>query len=86
MEVTYTRAKNDTNFVNESHLSTQGKTVAKAYTITAREPSICNKNSKHLKTTLGVRYAKGKLTWLTIRIRDLLDNKLQLNPLTRNNL
>ena len=30
----------DTNFVNESHLFTQGKTIATTYTTTAREPSI----------------------------------------------
>ena len=40
MEATYTRAKNDNNFVNESHLFTQGKTIVKAYTTMAREPSI----------------------------------------------
>ena len=28
------------NFVNESHLFTQGKTIATTYTITAREPSL----------------------------------------------
>ena len=30
----------DNNFINESHLFTQGKTIVKAYTTTAREPSI----------------------------------------------
>ena len=28
------------NFVNESHLFTQGKTIVKTYTTTAREPSL----------------------------------------------
>ena len=32
--------KNDNNFVNESHLHTQGKTIVKTYTTTAQEPSI----------------------------------------------
>ena len=37
---TLVNKKNDTNFVNESHLFTQGKTIVKTYTTTAREPSI----------------------------------------------
>ena len=32
--------QNDNNFINESHLFAQGKTLAKTYTTTAREPSI----------------------------------------------
>ena len=31
---------NDINFVNESHLFTLSRTIAKTYTTTAREPSI----------------------------------------------
>ena len=34
---------NDNNFVNESHLFTQGKIITKTYTTTAREPSIYTK-------------------------------------------
>ena len=32
--------KTTNNFVNESHLFTQGKTIVKTYTTTAREPSM----------------------------------------------
>ena len=32
--------KTTLNFVNESHLFTQGKTIATTYTTTAQEPSI----------------------------------------------
>ena len=36
----------DINFVNESHLFTLGRTIAKTYTKTAREPSIYLKKLK----------------------------------------
>ena len=43
--------QNDMNFVNESHLFTQGKTIATTYTTTAREPSIYASYEKKLCET-----------------------------------
>ena len=49
------RNKNDINFVNESYLFTQDKTIVTTYTITAREPSIHpNSRVQHYTNNEGV--------------------------------
>ena len=44
--------ENDNNFVNESHLFTQGKIIVKTYTTTAQEPYIYSKIIKVRKKLL----------------------------------
>ena len=68
---------NDNNFINESYLFTQGKTIVKAYTTTAREPSIYAHTCRiQIQPSLARTYLKPK-TWRITRPHDQLSSASQ---------